>query len=459
MNISRPYAVALVIFLLALSVRLYFLPFSLFDDRPFIGETVAYDGYYEIANNIMGGHGFTRSAAPPYVPDSARLPLYPLFIAGILNIFGSYKALFIIQALLGSASAVIAWMIAREFLGPRLSATVGVLTALEPYTAYLTGVILTETTFTVFFLLSMYLFLRYLKNKNLYTLALTSALLGIATLIKPTAQYIPLFLLILALWNSSFNFKKFLLKEAPMVLGIFLIVLSPWMYRNYEVFGNASLNVEPASALFAVLVPSTIALEQRISYDEATRQFLASQNVQSIEDVNLGNTGEFTQRALAELWHHPKGLAKSIGITMYAFFTHDGYAGLLNNFFHVGISYAHPPVLELIMHPREAVFFFGNLMQGPGAIVILGRLFWIAITLLALAGTLLYWVKRGFTPQFLFITGVIAYFALTTIIVGLGVNVRYRIPVEPLLLILAAFALESISRKLTESRATETAGS
>ncbi|MDO8561742.1 MAG: glycosyltransferase family 39 protein [bacterium] len=451
MALPSLYKTALLIFFLALVLRVALLPFSLFDDRPFIGATVAGDGYNEIAINIMEGHGFTRSLAPPYVPDSVRTPLYSLFIAGILSIFGSYKALLIIQVLLGSVSAVIAWLIAREFLGARLSAMVGILTALEPYTAYLTGKILTETTFIVFFLLSIYLFLQYLKNRNLYILALTSALFGIATLIKPTTQYAPLFLLTLALWNSGFNFKKLFMKEAPIVLGIFLLLLSPWMYRNYTVFGNASLNVEPASALFAMLVPSTIALEKGISWESAASQFYKEQGVHDIDDVNLGNTDEFTQRAIAELRHHPKGLAKSIVTTMYAFFTHDGYAGLLNTRFHVGIPYAHPPVLELMMHPSEAILFFGNLMQGPGAIVILGRLFWIAVTLLGLAGAFLYWASKGLTPQFLFVTGITVYFALTTIIVGLGADVRYRVPVEPFLFILAAFALEYIFRKRTKS--------
>ncbi len=406
--------------------------------------TVAYDGYYEIANNLVAGHGFTRSAGEPYVPDSVRMPLYPLFIAGILNIFGSYKALFIIQALLGSASAVIAWMIAREFLGPRLSIAVGLLTALEPYTAYLTGLVLTETLFTFVFLCFIYCFLRYLKNRSLRMLVLTSALLGIATLIKPTTQYVPIFMLVIMLWNGGFNVKRFLLKEVPVVLGVFLLILSPWIYRNYETFGNTSLNVEPVSALYAFLVPSTIALEQNIPFDEAAKQFLGSLGTESIEEVNLGNTSEFRQRAFAKLWQHPKGLAELFGVTMYGFFTHDGYAGLLNNRFDAGIPYAHPPVFELLTHPREAVSFFGNLMQGPGAIVVLGRLFWIAITLLSVAGAIMYWMKKGLTPKLIFITGMIAYFACTTIIVGLGVGVRYRVPVEPLLFILAAYALESL---------------
>jgi len=436
-----------LIFFVALAMRLALLPSPVLGTKTFDARSVAYDGYYEIANSISAGHGFSRSVAPPYIPDSVRMPLYPLFIMGILKIFGSYKALFIIQALLGSLSAVLAYFIAKEFITEKWSAGVGFLTALEPYTAYLTGIVLTETFFTFVFLCFVYFFLRYLKGKSMRMLALTSALLGIATLIKPTTQYLPILMLALVWWNSGFNFRKFLLKEVPVVLGIFLIILSPWIYRNYETFGNMSLNVEPVSALYAFLVPSTIALEQNIPFDEAAQRFLGGLSVQKIEDVNLANTSEFRRSALAELRNHPKGLAELFGITMYGFFTHDGYASLLNTFFDANISYAHPPVFELITHPGEAVSFFGNLMRGPGALVVVGRLFWIAVTLLALAGAIAYWRKKGLTPQFLFITGTIAYFALTTIIIGLGVNARLRVPVEPLIFILAAFALQRMFRQ------------
>ncbi len=434
----RPIYIAFGIFLIALIVRLFFLPPS-FTDAQFDPGSVAFDGYYEIANNLLDGNGFSRSIQPPYVPDSVRMPLYPLIIAAIVTIFGSYKALFIIQTILGSISAVLAWLIARRFVGAGISLFVGLATALEPYTAYFTGTILTETIFTTIFLGAVCVFLKYLSDRNLIMLACTTFLLGIATLIRPTTQYVPLIVLAIALWNSSFDFRRFFFVEAPIVLGIFLLVLSPWIIRNYKTFGSIGLVVQPVSTLFVFLVPSTIALEKGISYEEAATQFLDQERLGSIEEINLGNAHEYKPRALAELKKHPVGLVKSIFVTGITFLTHDGYASMLSNRGY-SISFAHPPLSELIRHPGDALRFFADLMRGPEALVVLGRIFWILTTILAVTGAFVFWMKKGLTPQLLLIVGLIAYFAATTILIGLAVNARFRVPVNPFIFMFAGYA-------------------
>jgi len=445
-RLSHPYSIALFIFLLALTVRVYFLPFSLLRDQPFDPTNVAFDGYYWIANNILAGNGFSGSVQAPYVPDDIRMPLYPLLIAGILKIFGSTKALFVLQALIGSATAVLAWIVAKEFLSTRWSAAVGFAMALEPLGAYLTSTMLSETVFTAVFVLAIYFFLQYLKDKRLAILTLTIALLGVATLIRPTTQYVPIIMLAILFWNSSFLFNTRLVKEVCIVLGLFIVILSPWIYRNYLVFGSTELNVQAASTLYAYFVPSTIALEKGISYEEAAKEFFEREHSQGIGDVTLANASDYKQRAFAELRKHPKGLIESVLVTQYAFFTNDGLASVLSRR-GIAISFAHPPYAELITHPLKAMNFFWELAHGPGVIVILGRFFWIAVTLLAAAGAFLFWRQKGLLPQFVYIVALIAYFALTTSIIGPGVNGRLRVPVEPLIFIFAAFALERVFRK------------
>jgi hypothetical protein len=62
-------------------------------------------------------------------------------------------------------------------------------------------------------------------------------------------------------------------------------------------------------------------------------------------------------------------------------------------------------------------------------------------------GAYLFFKKRRFEPGFLTILGAIAYFALTTIVIGLAVNGRFRVPVDPLIFILALYALETVFKK------------
>ena len=155
---------------------------------------------------------------------------------------------------------------------------------------------------------------------------------------------------------------------------------------------------------------------------------------------------ESQQRALAELKNHTKGIVKSVFVTIYAFFTNDGYATVLDRR-GVAISYAHPPLSELIAHPAEAAAFFGNLIRGPGAVIILGRLFWIVTTFLAVLGAFLYWRNNGLSPGFVFIFLLIGYFALTTSIIGPGVNGRFRVPVQPFIFIFSMYAAGHMLRR------------
>ncbi len=114
----RPYYIFFGLFLAALCVRAAFLPLNAFQDANFVPpENHRFDGYYEIANNLVAGHGFTRSAVEPFVPDSVRTPGYPLIIAVLLAAFGSYKALFILQVVVGSLTPLMALLLAQEMLG------------------------------------------------------------------------------------------------------------------------------------------------------------------------------------------------------------------------------------------------------------------------------------------------------------------------------------------------------
>lgn len=449
MTFERPYKTALLIFLIAVSVRLFFVLPSLITPN-FNGASVAGDGYFEIAQNLLAGNGFSRSSSTPVTPDSVRTPLYPLIIAGLQSIFGGSKALLTFQILLGSFTAVIAWLLAKEFLGDGIGAILsGVAVAVEPLGAYLAGIILTENVFTFLFLLAMYLFVRYLKDPKIILLILFSSILGAATLAKPTPQYLPIFFVfIMWLANERRITKRFSLHSLVLV-SVFLVVLSPWLYRNYQVFGAAALNVQQVTTVFGYLVPSTIALEENISFAEAQEKFYAEQQVKDVEEINLGNAAPYKERALEELARHPIGLMKSVGVTIFTFFTHDGYADILS-YFDVDVSYAHPPLKTLLTNPMEFVSFLWKLAHGSELLVIVGRIFWVFVTLFALLGTALYVRAKGITPELLFLIGVIGYFALTTAAIGLAVNARFRVPVDPLIFILTFYALTHLFKKKSD---------
>ena len=70
-------------------------------------------------------------------------------------------------------------------------------------------------------------------------------------------------------------------------------------------------------------------------------------------------------------------------------------------------------------------------------LLIPARLVWIAITIAAFIGALVYLLKQRSQLAILIIL-LIAYFALTSTIAAFGTNPRYRLPVDPIILALAA---------------------
>jgi hypothetical protein len=136
----------------------------------------------------------------------------------------------------------------------------------------------------------------------------------------------------------------------------------------------------------------------------------------------------------------------SLGMTAFTFFTHDTYAMILERY-EVPISYAHPPLTTLLTNPLEALRFAVRLLRGPEALVLLGRVLWILTSLLSFAGVILYALRRPLSPAFLLVLGTVAYFALTSSVIGLAINGRFRIPVNPFIFIFAVYAIETMLQK------------
>jgi len=71
-------------------------------------EAVDARGYHQIARNLLDGHGFSLQAGPPYRPDSVRTPLYPAFVALVYAAAGPHpEAVVPVQAALDGLTALL----------------------------------------------------------------------------------------------------------------------------------------------------------------------------------------------------------------------------------------------------------------------------------------------------------------------------------------------------------------
>jgi 4-amino-4-deoxy-L-arabinose transferase-like glycosyltransferase len=189
--------------------------------------------FNELAYQVSLGHGYELL---PGHPTSFRAPGFPLFLAVVDYLVGRhYPLLYLIFCMLGAAACVLTYLAAAELVKPSLALLAGVLAVTYINGIYFATVFASESLYLVCFGLSLWLFLRYLKNGSSWELFVCALSLGWGILTRPFALLlVPMFGVIL-LWNM-WKRKRFRFGQAVMFVIVPLAVVAPWTIRNYQVF-------------------------------------------------------------------------------------------------------------------------------------------------------------------------------------------------------------------------------
>lgn len=429
----RKHKVGIIIFLLALAVRLTLFAVNFNAAQGNFIETVrGGDGYYEISRNLIDGNGFSQEQGPVFSPEPLRPPVWIFFMAIIAKIFGSYVPVFIFEIIIGSLIPVIGMYLAVRVISARHAVFVGLLLALEPVSVLLSIIFITETSFTFLFLLFVVFLFRYIGSQTTRHIVWAGVFLGLAILVKPTIQFFT-FLVPVALFlifKKKKSFPPILYKHCAYFFLVSVLILTPWFYRNYKEFGAVGLSAQPAFNLYLVLVPSVLSIDNGTSYESEFKVVFDAVNSGG-GGITLANSSYYIKEAFNIIKSHKVAFAESLATSVITFFTHDGmltvlaYAGQT-----IPNMLSKPALLLLLTNPAElarGVFFYWN---SPVILVFFGRLFWVAVTLLFFAGAWLYLRREKFSPFVCVALGVVAYFALLTTANGFGMNARFRVPVN-----------------------------
>lgn len=192
--------------------------------------------YDQIAMNLLSGNGFREDAQQSFLFDTAMLragPGYEFFLAGIYVVFGHhYEAVWVIQALLHTFSALLLFFIAKKLFGEK-GTWVGMIAALffafSPDLIENSAMLMTETLYLFLTILTVWCFLFTFEKIQWGRSLLLGVVTGIAFLTRPPLLlFIPFFLFFF--WK-----RKAWLEGGIFLLG-FIVVLAPWVVRNYILF-------------------------------------------------------------------------------------------------------------------------------------------------------------------------------------------------------------------------------
>ena len=367
----------------------------------------------EWARGILGG---------TYTADDVffRGPLYPYLLAVFYKLSGSSIAFAVFaQHVIGTLTAGLVFLLAREYFSPRVSLVAGVMAALYWPFVYFEGDLLIVTTILFLNTLALLLLARSVRlegRRGWLLLAAAGIVFGLTALARPSILiFFPTLPLVL-FWNHGRiqrQHREWLARTAVLA-GAVAVVIAPVMVRNYVVGHsivpiaasggvNFYIGNNPASDGSTAIVPGTRA-DWWGGYHDA---------------IEIAERDEGRKLKLAEVSDY----YYSRGIEWIERHPGDSAAHFWKKF---RVFWSGPERAN-----NKFIYFFWGL-AGMRHVPLPG--FWL-ITPLALLGAVLQWRRRRLlSALYLFVvtymTGVVLFF----------VNARFRLPVMPVLILFAAFA-------------------
>ncbi|MBN2227539.1 MAG: glycosyltransferase family 39 protein, partial [candidate division Zixibacteria bacterium] len=406
----------LVIFLAAFLLRLIYL-LQYRSNPSFYLPMVDELWHLEWAKDIIGGNFWGSEAY-------FRGPLYPYVLAAFLKITGD--SLFwvrLLQAVIGSLSAVMVYLIGRRLFVP----AVGIIAALA-YAAYGTIIfyetmLLIPVLFIFLNLVAVYLLLRYQGSISSKHWLLAGLVVGLSAIARPNILILaPIFLVWIYLSFHAVDTRRKISLAAVFLVGTLIPVLSVTA-RNYMVTGepilissqggvNLYIGNNPETEGLTMLMPE-LDLNESLpwtEFAEATR--IAAERESGHSLTAAGESSFWTKKALVFIVSNP---GKFIGITfkkLVYFLIGFENSDQTDIYF----SRTYSSLLSLLIWKSPIYFPFGLIVP------------------LALIGMMLSWPRRReLALLYVFIIGYIP-----TVILFL-VTARHRLAVIPFLLLFAAF--------------------
>jgi hypothetical protein len=198
--------------------------------------------YDEFSQSIMIGNGFEIDKIPPR-------PLYIVFLTFLHELAGQdYGNMIALQSLVFALFPVLLYFFGREFFGRPIGISIALLATLRDYTSNLvspfTGnlsyskLYLSEIPTAMFLVLFLLIGIRWIKSGfPVFSGLLLGGVLGVSMLIRAQVVVALPMLLLFAFIAQPRKITP-IIKGALLALITMAVVISPWLWRNWEVTGK-----------------------------------------------------------------------------------------------------------------------------------------------------------------------------------------------------------------------------
>jgi hypothetical protein len=424
------------VFLLALAVRLLNVAL-LRGDAAFFAESDAL-GYWEFAAALADPeHGWTTLLTSTY-----RMPLYPLMLAGIRAVLGEApRMVAMAQAVVDAGTcALIAAL--GALVRPRVGLVAGVLAAMSPTLIVISSQILTDTMFLLFFTTMLLAGAHFLRQPGPGSAAIAGLAGGLALITRPA---IAILLLVSPAVAFGIGYARHRSMRAALGAAAALAIaaaapVAPVVLRNVTLYDAWALTSQSADHLARWIVPLVRQRADGTPYrqtvdavEELYRQRLAQHGVDAQASPFAAGAirTQVAREAMAEL--PPTAFVKAwlegmvVNLAAPALLADPRVRALPKPSFYA------TPGTSLAERARR------HLLDDPGLYQLLlmaGLVATLPFLLLSSAGLVM--LARTLPWAAVLAGGVVAYFLLLS---GPVAAPKYRLPMEPVLIVLAAIPL------------------
>jgi len=377
----------LLIFGLSLAVRLIFV-LSL-EDKFYFSDSLAYE---DCAVSILEGQGFG---------DFRRAPLYPLWMALVyfLPAGKSLLVLRIMDSLMGALLSLVIYFLGKEIYGRIAGAIAALISSLYPMFIFLAGLQYPTLLGTLMVTVGVYFAVMIFRKNQIYLSSLAGLFISLASL-----AIVPLGIVIIAavfwlLFSTNLEFKH-KITHSCLLLAFIILPLLAWTTRNYIYHGK--------------FIP--------VREDAIAKMLLYEEN-----GVNPKSTAGVQQK-LMSMYQNPG-----------TFLRH--FKGNFVNFFRLtpsGLTSADPNYNAGI-HEKDKRITETNKFSQSQLSSLISAVAFGSILALGILGLL--FSGKDLRKSLLLLTAIFVLAVSYSFYFG---KMRYRIPIEPLMIVYAANGLKTV---------------
>lgn len=442
----------LIIFCLAIAIRLLNVAFLPTDPDTLLQEDAS---LYWTGSAILLEHGsFSYDSKSGLQPQTERVPGYFVFLAGVQALFGdSLTAALIVQSIVDAVTCVLIAGIAA-LLTPHLALPAGILAALWPNMVIHSGTMLSDALFLMLFTAMLFAASRFIARGNPGWAAMAGLALGLAIMTRTVVQLLP-FLMVPAAFVIPLRHRRGIAAAALATILFLtgaLLPLTPLLHRNFDKFGAIALTAQTGTHIVGWVAPLV-----RRAIDGTPREIGA---VALYADASSQLSAEGKKLEEMNPFEQSQSLTR-FGLDAIAAYPFSAIAKAWAN--GAAVNLAAPAVaidtrVRALPHPSfdetTGDSLFGQTanflsQSSPTYIAVMGGGILLSIFFLGLQGYGIVALTRDAPWAALFAALCIGYFLAVNGPVG---SPKYRLPFEPVLIVLSAIALRKIWMHLCGGR-------